>query len=254
MESLPTHPLRVIVTKTGKGIWICGATTPFKDIIKTEIGASWNPSKKCWVTTISKLDNIMKRFDYPAELVEHEDESVPEPTPSKKLDTGAHPLRVIVTKTGKGVWICGETTPVKDIIKTEIGASWNPSKKCWVTTISKLDNIMKRFNYPAELLEHEDESVSKPTPSKKTDIGDTESETESEPSGAPRSHPLKVIIAKGGKGILLCGETTPVKDIIKSKLGGRWISTKKCWILSNSKLDDMVSEFNYPLELIDYEV
>jgi len=71
-SSLSKHPLRIIITKNGKEVWICGKTTPIKNIIKNEFGALWNSSNKCWVTSISMLDNIMNRFAYPIKLLEYD--------------------------------------------------------------------------------------------------------------------------------------------------------------------------------------
>lgn len=71
-RSPPKSDFRVIITKSGKGVWVCGSTTPIKDSLK-ELGGKWNASKKCWVFTKAKLPSILELLGLPESIIEQEE-------------------------------------------------------------------------------------------------------------------------------------------------------------------------------------
>jgi hypothetical protein len=71
-KSSPKSDFRVIITKSGKGVWVCGSTTPIKTSLK-DLGGKWNVSKKCWVFTKNKLAHILDLLGLSESMVEQEE-------------------------------------------------------------------------------------------------------------------------------------------------------------------------------------
>jgi len=50
--------VQIIKTKSGKGLWVCGPTIPYKDQLKS-LGGKWNPSKKAWIFSLKPQQQLL---------------------------------------------------------------------------------------------------------------------------------------------------------------------------------------------------
>ena len=62
--------------------------------------------------------------------------------PLKKKETPT--IEIIKTKSGKGLWVCGQTFTYKDQLK-EMGGSWNKYKQAWVFTLAQQQQLLDLF-------------------------------------------------------------------------------------------------------------
>jgi hypothetical protein len=71
---------------------------------------------------------------YPEVESTHVEVEIPLPVEIKNID-------LIKTKTGKGLWVCGDTKSSKDTL-IAMGGKWNASKKCWIFSLKQQQQLL----------------------------------------------------------------------------------------------------------------
>lgn len=234
--------IQVILTRSGKGVWVCGSTTPIKDQLKS-MGGTWNPSKKCWVFTIANLPQLVTFLNYDESQIEVEPEQQTKQIKKKQLPQ-TQEFQVIITRSGKGVLVCGPTTPIKDQLKA-LGGSWNPSKKCWVFTRDQLANVLQLLNFDPNLVQFE-EPIVQP---KKTLVKKQQSIKKLVKKQASQ---IEIRLDEDKINIYVCGKDTyGIKEDLKSKMQAKWNPGRRCWQIPFESIEAMVGYFGLDRTMIN---
>ena len=101
-----------------------------------------------------------------------------------------------------------------------LGGKWNASRKCWVFPLYRKDALLTYFHLQETDLKHQVSQVSQ-----------------------KHEEPIQLIITKSGNGLWVCGSTQPHQAFLKS-IGGKWNSSRKCWVFSLKAVEILLSYFN----------
>jgi hypothetical protein len=72
----------------------------------------------------------------------------------KKKDDQNEKIEIIITKSGRGFWVNGNTKQMKDNMKN-MGGSWNSTRKMWIFKLKDLDMVMNYFNINKDNIKYE---------------------------------------------------------------------------------------------------
>src|SRR5438045_976620 len=59
--SIGLPSVQIVKTTSGKGLWVCGPTTTYKDQLKN-LGGKWNGSKKAWIFSLKSQQQLLDLF------------------------------------------------------------------------------------------------------------------------------------------------------------------------------------------------
>lgn len=157
-------------TASGKGLWVTGQTSPHRNQLK-EMGGKWNTSKKSWVFSLNKQQELLDYFKLTTDDIGQEEPSQPVVKPQTKtvvkpaVKPPAKPVaeptqsgsqvEILKTKSGKGLWVQGDTRNQKDKLM-ELGGKWNGSRKAWVFSIKKQEELLELFGLRADEIGQEE--------------------------------------------------------------------------------------------------
>lgn len=164
--------ITIMKTLSGKGLWVLGDTVNHKDKLK-EMGGSWNSSRKSWVFPIKNQQTLLDYFQLSSEQIIPEVEkklevkSVSANIPSTNIPSANIPstnipstnipsaITIMKTKSGKGLWVLGDTKNVKNKL-LEMGGKWNSTRKSWVFSIKKIKDLVNLFNIDEDKITQEE--------------------------------------------------------------------------------------------------
>jgi len=169
--------ITIMKTLSGKGLWVSGNTVNHKDKLK-EMGGSWNSSRKSWVFSIQKQQILLDYFQLSSEQIIPEVEkklevkSVSANIPSANIPSTNIPsanipstnipsanipssITIMKTKSGKGLWVLGDTKNIKNKL-LEMGGKWNSTRKSWVFSIKKIKDLVDLFNIDEDKITQEE--------------------------------------------------------------------------------------------------
>lgn len=153
----PQEPAQVRIkvniywTAGKKGVWVCGQTFAHKTKLLS-LGGKWNPSKKCWVFPASKQESLSEYFQLP-----------PQQLPQEQEQTESKEIKLLVTRTGMGLWVCGDTKKHKAFLST-LDGRWNVSRQCWVFPIKEKEALLEHFKLTEADLTQQVGEVTDPVP------------------------------------------------------------------------------------------
>lgn len=205
--------IQISSINSGQDLLICGDHNTHQDFLRTLGG------QQCWIFTNQHKEQLLQHFNLNIEDIK--------PFTQSKSQN----IQMLTTKSGKGIWVCGDTLPHQDFLKS-VGGKWNQSKKCWVFYIGKKEELMKYFNKKPE------------------DINTQGIEDDTEETG--KIQDIKLVITKSGKGVWVCGNTFPHLNKLK-EFGGKWNAIKNCWVFTIDKKDELLSYFKLTIEDITFE-
>jgi hypothetical protein len=178
LPTLPTKNVHIEKTATGKGLWVCGETFPYKDQLKGMNG-QWYKSKHCWLFNLKQKQDLLTLFGLQeedivaltvtktqiteplktqiaeplktqiAEPLKTQKIQISEPLKTQLMTLSAKNVYIEKTATGKGLWVCGETQPYKDKLKS-MGGKWNKSKECWIFSLKEKPSLLTLFGLQEE--------------------------------------------------------------------------------------------------------
>lgn len=132
--SIGIGKISILKTKSGKGLWVCGETEGYKDVL-SGMGGKWNLSKKCWVFSLKHQEALLDLFGFHESDIGQQ--KAEPPAPQK--------IQIIKTASGKGLWVCGDTFAHKNKL-SELNGKWNASKKCWTFSLKHQKDLLDFFN------------------------------------------------------------------------------------------------------------
>ncbi len=141
-----------------------------------------------------------------------------------EIDNEAKEINGLIIKpySDKSILVSGNTSPYKEKLK-EIGGKWNKPLKGWIFQKSKYNDVLSLIEFPD--IEVEDSKF------KGVKISSSFLELINEKSGID-------IQPYTEKSFIVLGDTIQFKDKLK-EIGGKYLLTKKGWIFSNSKRDQV---------------
>lgn len=148
--------VRIGLTDSGKGIWVCGtATHTYKSDMPT-LGGAWNSSQKCWVFSLKRTDDLIDFFVTKGITVHNDTTTSQNKTnisnpikattsaPSTPTDAIKTVKNITVSADGDLIYICGQSTyAIKEWLKSTLKARWNPSTKCWFINSSSKPSLVQ---------------------------------------------------------------------------------------------------------------
>ena len=144
-------------------------------------------------------------------------------------------IQLIQTQSGKGLWICGETKPHQEYLRS-IGSKWNSSKSCWVMPFSKKTSVLDHFGLSEKDIVPQLPEVSSPSSVPMVSLPLSSSSSQSPPS-------ITIIMTDDEKNLLVCGEVTPHTDFLISLGGQLNTDTDNCWIMDISVRSALLTHF-----------